>query len=83
MDTALPHSTTTSIFPTRPKRVPALGLTFSYLTDMTIQTTRIDTVWAKGDTNKLTYEITRNRRGEKGKWIGVVTDDGIALSELM
>lgn len=54
----------------QPNVKPTLGVTFTYLTDLTIWTTRAETIWGSDGKDKFIAEVARNRRGEARGWAG-------------
>ncbi|KAL8291915.1 hypothetical protein RQP46_002173 [Phenoliferia psychrophenolica] len=76
------HAAPFSRFPTSPGFKPALGSTFSYLTDVTLWLTRGDAVWDETDSAKGVVEVARNRFGESQRWTAFTTADGTKLRGL-
>ncbi|ORY90848.1 P-loop containing nucleoside triphosphate hydrolase protein [Leucosporidium creatinivorum] len=63
----------------QPNVKPTLGVTFTYLTDLTIWTTRAESIWGSDGRGKFIAEVARNRRGEARGWIGFDLSDGLTL----
>jgi hypothetical protein len=52
---------------------PALGPTFSYLTDLTLWMTRGEKVWGRTGEGTGVVEVITNRAGPSGEWVAFKT----------
>ncbi|KAM0792853.1 hypothetical protein ACM66B_002617 [Microbotryomycetes sp. NB124-2] len=93
------HSTTpasvgalpTTQFQLRQPVKPALGATFTYLTDLTIWTMRADKIAfktphstdaIKADEDVFIAEVVKDKRGPTGRWIAFKLVNGVQVEEL-
>lgn len=74
-----------SSLPVREHTKPLLGPSFTYLSDLTLWTTKADSIWGSDGRGKFIVEVARNRRGESRGWacFDLVGSDSVVIGRAL